>query len=552
MKLGEMTGNKNEPRLTYALDAFGKMVCIDSVERGLSCNCRCPKCNEPLVAKLGHEGGRQAHFAHGKDSDCHGSYMTALHKLAEQIIEEEKAVMAPEYNEIAWQRLSFTQVEVEQRVERKDLQPDVVGITEDGLRWFIEIRNTHEVDEAKKAKLIESNITCLEIDVSKQTLENLKSFILESTENRKWINNLNYDAQIVESKLKRVSKVEKYLLRCTELPIPAYEDYDSKKISIKEVYVLSKTDDKLFSQVKVLSSDGTSFVFNIGSQDILETSIYRKHGSDCNELLIVTDGLSLEDDIYSSALNLSWSYHFLTEKKREEKTKEYLNNPKYEVRPSSDCNSKCKYRPLNGECIYKKDTIILKGGISYVVCNKEKRLKDEVESKQHHRNRDDSFVSVKTPHDINNIYRKDNCGRTPHIKQQIIKHDIEKPQKQSHVLSTNESLPFDRFWTLEDYNNQIISSGTYEDEKGNWAKIIKHEKIANSILILYKDSNEVRTYCPYHIIIISIKSGDIIRNKVADFTNNRARAALDSFNERSKAMRKNSQLTWGDNGDLPF
>ena len=265
MKLGEMTGNKNEPRLTYALDAFGKMVCIDSVERGLSCNCRCPKCNEPLVAKLGHEGGRQAHFAHGKYSDCHGSYMTALHKLAEQIIEEEKAVMAPEYNEIAWQRLSFIQVEVEQRVERKDLQPDVVGITEDGLRWFIEIRNTHEVDEAKKAKLIESNITCLEIDVSKQTLENLKSFILESTENRKWINNPNYDAQIVESKLKRVSKVEKYLLRCTELPIPAYEDYDSKKISIKEVYVLSKTDDKLFSQVKVLSSDGTSFVFNIGS-----------------------------------------------------------------------------------------------------------------------------------------------------------------------------------------------------------------------------------------------------------------------------------------------
>ena len=83
-----MKGNQKEPKLTYALDAFGKMVYIGSVERGLSCNCRCPKCNESLVAKLGHEGGRQAHFAHRKGSDCHGSYMTALHKLAEQIIEE--------------------------------------------------------------------------------------------------------------------------------------------------------------------------------------------------------------------------------------------------------------------------------------------------------------------------------------------------------------------------------------------------------------------------------------------------------------------------------
>lgn len=191
-----MKGKLKDPQLTYALDAMGKMIYIGDVERGLSCNCHCPKCNEPLIAKLGHEGGRQSHFAHKNDSDCRGSYMTALHKLAEQIIEEEKAVMVPAYKEIERQRLSFVQVEVEQRVERKDLQPDIVGITADGLRWFIEIRNTHEVDETKKDKLLESGITCLEIDVREQKLEDLKSFILESAENREWINNSNYDAQI--------------------------------------------------------------------------------------------------------------------------------------------------------------------------------------------------------------------------------------------------------------------------------------------------------------------------------------------------------------------
>ena len=67
--------NQEEYPLTYALDSSGKMVHISSVKRGLSCNCQCTKCNEFLVAKLGN-GGRQAHFAHQKDSDCHGYYMS--------------------------------------------------------------------------------------------------------------------------------------------------------------------------------------------------------------------------------------------------------------------------------------------------------------------------------------------------------------------------------------------------------------------------------------------------------------------------------------------
>ncbi len=102
-----MKANHKDPKLTYALAPSGKMVHIGCVERGLSCNCRCPKCQEPLVAKLGHEGGRQSHFAHQKGSDCHGSYMTALHMLAEQIIKEEKTVMAPPYKEIEKQQLFF-------------------------------------------------------------------------------------------------------------------------------------------------------------------------------------------------------------------------------------------------------------------------------------------------------------------------------------------------------------------------------------------------------------------------------------------------------------
>ena len=50
----------------------------------------------------------------------------------------------------------------------------------------------------------------------------------------------------------------------------------------------------------------------------------------------------------------------MTEKEREESVRKYRNNPKYEVIPSFDCSSRCKYRPYHGECIYKKNIITLK------------------------------------------------------------------------------------------------------------------------------------------------------------------------------------------------
>ena len=529
-----MKGNQKDPKLTYALDALGKMIYIGDVENsGLSCNCRCPKCNKPLEAKHDHGGGRRAHFAHTKGSDCHGSYMTALHILAEQIIEEEKAVMAPAYKGLERQRLSFVQVEVEQRVERKDLQPDIVGITADGLRWAIEIRNTHEVNEPKTAKLVESNITCLEIDVREQKLEDLKSFILDSAENREWINNPNYDAQIDESIRKRVSKVEKYLLGCTELTIPAYEDYDSRKISIKEVFVLSKKGDMLFSQVKVLSSDGIPFIFNIGSQDILETNKHREHEADCNELSIVTDSISLEDDIYSSALDLSWSYHFVTEKEQEEKVKGYRNNPKYEVRLSSYCISECK-RSYNGKCIYQKDIITLKS-VSYVVCDKEKRLRDKEDYQLRQRN------------------RNDDSERTPHVKLPIVKQETEKPQVHSQGKASTEKLPFEKFWTIDEYYEYLMSSNSYETENEHYAEIVKCDKVGDKILLLYKTSVEVKTITPYHIAVISTDNGNLTRNDVAVFTNQNS--AINSYYERLSSSRNSmcSQPTKKiDDKDLPF
>lgn len=187
--------------LTYALNKQNKMVYIEDVRRGRACGCRCPFCEEPLDAKKGY-GGHVPHFAHQNNKKCKQAYMTALHMLAEQIIEKEKAVMAPAYKEIEKKKLTFKDVKVERREERKDLQPDIVGVSEDGLKWAIEIRNTHEINPPKLKKIKESKITCLEIDVRRQTLENLKAFLLDSSDFRNWVNNPIYDEIIANNRYK--------------------------------------------------------------------------------------------------------------------------------------------------------------------------------------------------------------------------------------------------------------------------------------------------------------------------------------------------------------
>ena len=523
-----MKTNQKEPKLTYALNPSGKMVHIDCVERGLSCNCRCPKCYEPLVAKKGHEGGRKAQFAHQIDNNCHGSYMTALHKYAEQIIEEEKNVMAPAYKEICKQKLTFEHVEVEQRVERKDLQPDLVGITADGLRWFIEIRNTHEVDETKKEKLKESNITCLEIDVHEQSLDNLKSFLLESVESREWINNPNYELQLIETKRNIVSQIEKLFLDCPEITIPSYANSDAKIVRIKESEVLSKSEDGLYVRIKAISSDGIPFVFTIGCQEIIDTiKDSFEHEDDCSELIIFTDNFPLDSVISLNDLDIQWSYNSA----HEVRIKKLKDNPNYITKNIDFCYSQCTYLPYYGKCIYLVE-IISNNGVDYVVCNESKRQKDQVHSSQ--RSKD------------NNITEETNFTD---VVQKKPKH--EEPIQHLNRQKLPDILPFGRFWTIEEYYEQLQSSNSYVTENGITADIIISDKVINGILLLYKVSPEIKTYTPYHIVVISINDGNPKPKIVGVFINKRK--ALEAYSKRLSQRRNTCYSHQTDNNnDCPF
>lgn len=171
--------------LTYALNDSGKMVYVNDVPNGLACNCRCPKCHESLVAKNGGEI-KVHHFAHASGSECKGAYETALHLIAKEIIATEKSLMLPKYllyngkkfqqypyyyeddevyecdyeedEKVEAYKVHFKDVEIEERNDLSTLQPDCVGITDDGQRIHIEIVVTHGIDDAKFSKIKKHSI----------------------------------------------------------------------------------------------------------------------------------------------------------------------------------------------------------------------------------------------------------------------------------------------------------------------------------------------------------------------------------------------------------
>ena len=175
-------------KLKYGIRQFdNKVVSIEDVSSGSECNCVCPECGTKLIARKGNHNDH--HFAHESYSNCKIEYInqTLLHKLAKQIIYEEKAITLPEMKvyrkELELEKLSpfvinelpeefvykhsekveFDVVELEKKYE--DFIPDIsCAINE--KKYFIEIMVCHPVDEQKKEKVAKTHIPMLEIDLS--------------------------------------------------------------------------------------------------------------------------------------------------------------------------------------------------------------------------------------------------------------------------------------------------------------------------------------------------------------------------------------------------
>lgn len=197
-----MQFRKYIPQLTYALNGDNQLVHIDSVNNGKECNCFCPCCRNPLVAR-NNSIHIQHHFAHADEVDCGKAFESALHLLAKQIFEKEKSLMLPRYKTVKARVQFFDGVETEQRVDALDVQPDSVGIS-NGHRILVEFKNTHAIDDTKKQKIADLKLACVEIDISEQELDEdaFTKFLLSSTEKRIWINAPQLEEEHIANRIK--------------------------------------------------------------------------------------------------------------------------------------------------------------------------------------------------------------------------------------------------------------------------------------------------------------------------------------------------------------
>lgn len=153
--------------MTRGVSAEGKIISISNVSSGLQDNCFCFDCGARLVARKGEKN--EDHFSHYqndiKSKTCTWGFETELHLLAKELIAENKALEIPIGTiEPISELIEFNSVSLEKRVGNRI--PDLIAVTDTGDSILIEIAVSHFCDKAKILEFKESNLNCIEINLS--------------------------------------------------------------------------------------------------------------------------------------------------------------------------------------------------------------------------------------------------------------------------------------------------------------------------------------------------------------------------------------------------
>lgn len=190
------TGFSDE--LVYGLAQDGRTVHVSDVPSGLRCDCRCPACDRPLVAKKGSK--QLHHFAHySKTVSCSYAAETNAHFWAKEVLERERRLTIPPIiaehhgqTEIVSPAKVYTFAHAKLEKRLGSIVPDVVLVTASGTQLIVEVHVTHACDDAKIAKLQNDGLSAVEIDLRRfrtsadqVAVENA----LLSTAPRSWLSN---------------------------------------------------------------------------------------------------------------------------------------------------------------------------------------------------------------------------------------------------------------------------------------------------------------------------------------------------------------------------
>ena len=164
--------NSKDHKIPFGLKD-GHSISAEEADRGGGCNCICSLCDEKLINCKGEIV--LPYFRHESGSDCVGGYESSLHLEAKEILSKIGKIMLPAvYASIGMERikiyrqqlLEFNSDSVFYEKKLKGIRPDLI-IEKNGTKLLIEIYVTHKVDENKKKKVMDMDVSMIEINLSK-------------------------------------------------------------------------------------------------------------------------------------------------------------------------------------------------------------------------------------------------------------------------------------------------------------------------------------------------------------------------------------------------
>jgi hypothetical protein len=283
---------------------------VSQVENGLACNCVCPNCKYPLIAKNNPTNKKAAHFAHQSEKECAGAIETALHLLAKSILQKTKRLTLPDYHhdydpfnkKTVFRKslsLTFENIILEKAIdiEGEKIIPDAIAEI-NNKQIFIEFANTHFVEDDKKAKLKSLGIACVEIDLREQILEeeSLTSFLNSDTPSKYWIINPRLDKEYAGNK-KKLLEAKKMRDRKK-----AIEEENKKKES--EAKYKRYKNNKDYKILLLKDGEITNFPLKKEALNELKTSHFYRH----SVLKKIIDGEFWNGEIYGRMPNGKWIF----------------------------------------------------------------------------------------------------------------------------------------------------------------------------------------------------------------------------------------------------
>jgi len=240
-----------------------KVYHIDEVERGLACDCVCPKCGKPLIAR---KGEIRAHtFAH--DANCEHVHETLAHIKAKEIIIKAMHLWVPDINRkdlsINNRRIELESCEDEYLIEESRFKADLKCKVK-GKQFYVEIAVSHLCEEEKIEYIQENEIPVLEINISdldeEFNLEEFKKHVLYEAE-RNWIYNRKFVDAYKEYEIKKEEerrKIEEENRKRIEEYKRREKEYEEKMKPVYELnqkmyeYWNTKTDSLVFGIIKLV------------------------------------------------------------------------------------------------------------------------------------------------------------------------------------------------------------------------------------------------------------------------------------------------------------